>query len=256
MSKRKSSIGTVEIRLVKTFYSRGFLLFLAFFLTSCSTIIEMPKYGFSEGFYKGRVSQDGKKQWVYVDMKQDSLAVYQVNKVDGKKVVDLSSRIARHFPEERDHAHLQTLSFSRHTFDLDLITIPVKYRFTEGDIPPQVNSAFGASIYLGYRGDDFMIHYKENPIGTFNKKTNHFGHSFGLFAGFTSADMRSEYTNGHVIKRYTGFALTTGGAFLIGINNFTVGFAIGIDYLLDKNKSHWIYQNKPWVGLSVGLGLN
>ena len=93
-------------------------------------------------------------------------------------------------------------------------------------------------------------------MGNYKKHTNHFGHSFGVFLGFTSADIRSEYTSGHAVKRYTGFALTTGGAFLVGINNFTVGVAVGFDYLLDENKKHWIYQNKPWLGLTVGMGLN
>jgi len=136
-------------------------LFVLLFLSSCASILDMPKYGFSEGFYNVKTDQDIIKEKVFVDVFPDSVAIYQMNKVDGKKLVDLSQKTVVYLPEDRDHAHHQTLFFTKHTFDLDLLTIPVKYRFSEGDIPPQVNSAFGTSVYVGYRGDNYMMHYKE-----------------------------------------------------------------------------------------------
>jgi hypothetical protein len=47
-----------------------------------------------------------------------------------------------------------------------------------------------------------------------------------------------------------------GIAGIIGINNFTLGLAVGFDNLLDKNKKVWVYQGKPWLGLAFGLNSN
>jgi hypothetical protein len=50
--------------------------------------------------------------------------------------------------------------------------------------------------------------------------------------------------------------LTKGIAGIIGLNNLTAGLAVGWDNLLDRNKKHWIYQGKPWIGFVFGLNLN
>ncbi|MEJ7681528.1 MAG: hypothetical protein WKG06_27495 [Segetibacter sp.] len=54
----------------------------------------------------------------------------------------------------------------------------------------------------------------------------------------------------------TDLCIPNGLAAIVGINNLSVGFLLGTDYLLDKNKRFWIYQGKPWLGLSVGLNIN
>lgn len=231
------------------------LLPLLVFTSSCSSMRELPKYGFSEGIYNAKLEKKGKREKVYVDVFPDSLEIYQLETVDGKKIVNTTQKTIVSIPEESKKIDNRTLHFTKHTLDLDILTFPVKYRFSSGGIPPQVGSSLSATLYLGYRGDDFVVRYKKTPLGNYKKSTNHFGHSFGVFFGFSSADIRSEYTNGHVKNRYSGFALTSGGAFLVGINNFTVGFAVGFDRLLDKNRSHWIYQNQPWLGLTIGMGL-
>jgi hypothetical protein len=33
----------------------------------------------------------------------------------------------------------------------------------------------------------------------------------------------------------------------------SVGLAIGFDNLVDKNKSVWIYNQKPYIGLVIGI---
>lgn len=47
-----------------------------------------------------------------------------------------------------------------------------------------------------------------------------------------------------------------GIAGIVAINGFTVGLTFGFDKLLDKNRTVWIYEEKPWFGLAVGLNLN
>ncbi len=55
---------------------------------------------------------------------------------------------------------------------------------------------------------------------------------------------------------YDGFIFMNGVAGIVAVNRLTFGLGIGLDILLDKNKSYWIYQHKPWIGLTVGLNLN
>lgn len=43
---------------------------------------------------------------------------------------------------------------------------------------------------------------------------------------------------------------------MIGVNNLTVGVGVGWDYLTDRDKAIWIYQNKPWIGVTIGLNIN
>jgi len=59
-----------------------------------------------------------------------------------------------------------------------------------------------------------------------------------------------------VTSEYDGFLLMNGVAGLVAVNKLTFGLGLGIDHLLDKNKKYWIYNHKPWLGLTVGLNLN
>ena len=216
----------------------------------------MPKFGFSEGVYNAKLEENGKREKVYVDVFPDSLAIYHLNNADEGLLVDTSQKIILPIPEETNQIDKRSLFFTKHSLDLDVLTFPLQYMPPTGDIPAQLGSSLSAALYLGYRGDDFRIKYKKTPLGDYKKYTNHFGHSFGIFAGFCASEISAESTDNQVAVDYDGVSLIFGGAFLVGINDFTVGFAVGFDHLLDKNKVHWIYQNKPWLGLTVGLSLN
>jgi hypothetical protein len=63
-------------------------------------------------------------------------------------------------------------------------------------------------------------------------------------------------TNQGMTDEYNGFILSRGIALMIGVNNLTVGAGIGWDYLTDRDKDIWIYQNKAWYGLTFSLHLN
>ena len=68
--------------------------------------------------------------------------------------------------------------------------------------------------------------------------------------------MNPSVTNNQITTEYDGLVSSKGLAGIIGINNFTIGLALGYDNLLDANKKKWIYQGKPWIGLAFGLNLN
>jgi hypothetical protein len=52
------------------------------------------------------------------------------------------------------------------------------------------------------------------------------------------------------------FVNPSGIAAIIGVDKLSFGLLLCEDHLLDKNHKLWIYEGKPWLGLSVGLNLN
>ena len=63
-------------------------------------------------------------------------------------------------------------------------------------------------------------------------------------------------TNYKTTDEYNAFILSRGFAAMVGFNNLTVGLGIGWDYITDRDKDIWIYQNQAWYGLTLSLNLN
>lgn len=60
-------------------------------------------------------------------------------------------------------------------------------------------------------------------------------------------------TNNAIATEYDGLILQKGIAGIVAINKLTIGVSVGFDDLLDRNNKNWIYENKPWFGLMLGL---
>jgi hypothetical protein len=110
-------------------------------------------------------------------------------------------------------------------------------------------------LYFGYRIDRFKVHFKNTPFGT-KREINHSALTFGAFTGMGAASINPWTTNYRTTDEYDGLVLTRGIAIMLGVNSLTVGIGAGWDYLTDRDKEIWIYQNKPWYGLTLGLNLN
>ncbi len=68
--------------------------------------------------------------------------------------------------------------------------------------------------------------------------------------------MSPHVTIERISQEYDGLIWSKGLAAIVGLNNVTAGVVLGWDHLLDRNRSLWIYQGKPWIGLAFGLNLN
>lgn len=123
--------------------------------------------------------------------------------------------------------------------DINIITIPFKIRPAEKNIPAQLNSNFSTALYIGKRKD--------------HQKT---AYGYGAFAGIGSATMNPLVTEQKIDYEYDGMVTTAGLAAIYNSRKLNVGLAIGADLLLDKNRAHWAYQGKPWIGLLIGIDLN
>ncbi|MCC9167382.1 hypothetical protein [Pontibacter harenae] len=228
---------------------------VSLFLASCASIQESPKYQFSEGVYTAKLNGE-RRGSVYVNIEEDSLIVVPVVSQKDNVLLDTTKSSILSIAEEVRSSPRRPYTFSKPSFDLDVLTIPFKYRPSTKGFPRQLNTAFQGALYLGLRKDKFRISYKKTPLGNYKRSFNHFGYSAGFFTGLGASTVNEFVTRNQVAYEYEGVVFLNGFAAIVSINNYTVGLTVGIDKLLDRNHHNWIYHNKPWIGLAFGLNLN
>lgn len=227
-----------------------FLATTAGLLGGCSVLNKIPKTQFANGYYT--LGQRPGNPLVYVDITDTSLQLHSATGSGAGKVLDT-------LPASRSDsvaANSYGLHFRRQTFDLDVLTIPFKFRLPAAGVPVQLNANLNGAAYIGYRTDHYVVSYTTDPLGKAVRTINHFGFSGGLFTGIGSTDMTPTNTANRIGDEYDGIVWSKGIAGIIAVNNVTVGITAGFDYLIDKNRHVWIYQSKPWFGLAFGLNLN
>jgi len=222
-------------------------------LCNCGVLNRTARKELTDGFYNR--STDSTSQLVYVNVVDDTLRIHPATRTAQHLQVD---------PGKKDEYYLRTLetkanvefTLTKKSFDVDFITIPLKYRFAQKSVPPQLNSNINGAAYLGFRTDRYFIDYESNPLLTSERKTTHVAYSLGIFCGLGNTFLNATNSNNALQQEYDGMVCAKGVAGIVAINNFTVGLTLGFDNLLDKNRKLWIYENKPWLGLAFGLNLN
>jgi len=214
------------------------------FLSSCATIQNNAKYQLADGNYKLKI--DGRKYDSYVENSTDSIIIY-----------NLATSISTSLPQQTSVFIPLQQRFITPSFDIDILTALFKIRPNSNHVlPTQLNANFNGNIYVGRRTDIYQVHYKKSPVNTYNRQINHFGFSAGFFLGVGNTAMTPSTTNNGISSEYDGLVLQKGIAGIIAVNKLTIGLSVGFDNLLDSNKKSWIYNNKPWYGLMLGLNLN
>ncbi|GAB4034853.1 hypothetical protein [Spirosoma gilvum] len=141
------------------------------------------------------------------------------------------------------------------SFDMDLVTVPFKYRLAQRGQPPELTTNANAAFYAGLRFDQgyqrnvFYHHEQRSDIRSFSL-------GIGGLAGIGSATVGPFSTMDQVTDDYEGACLSYGLAAIFGYRAVSLGLAFGYDTLLDRNRASWIYQHKPWLGVTIGLNLN
>lgn len=232
------------------------LLFFSFILllSSCTSLRESSKYEFQSSMYYSSIIPSSENK-VYLNVEEDSIEVFPVRRVRGRE--EIGSQPVEVLAEESvSSARRGSHSFYNPSFDLDFVSMPLKYRFKTESVPRQLTTNFNGAAYLGFRNDFFRIRYKRTPLNEMERSIRHFGASIGGFAGISSEPVNPWVTRNAVAIEYDGVVFSTGFAWITGVNNLTAGIAVGFDYLLDANRQHWVYQGKPWFGVVVGINLN
>jgi hypothetical protein len=227
------------------------ILIITFCSGSCALLKKSSKTEFTDAFYIQHTDSSHSK--VYVDIADDDLRVHKT--VANTHLAD-TSLAPLIFPVVlKDNTPMLT-TFGRHTFDADVLTIPLKYRPARKGMAPQLNTNLNGALYLGYRTDLYRVNYEKSPLGKAQRNVNHFGFSVGLFTGAGNTAINTYTTANPAMPDYDGIVWSRGIAGIIAVNRFTVGISAGYDYLLDRNRKDWMYQNKIWYGLAFGLNLN
>lgn len=218
--------------------NRSFIVLVScsILLYSCTTTSVLPKYELGSDYY--RFHQAGTKpKKVYVEVAEDSVRLISVDKI----------------PLSIDPS--KDKFFTRPSFDVDIMVTLFKYRPEIQNLPRQLTTDFSGNIFLGYRLDRFRVRHIETPAGRI-KKIQHKAITIGGFGGLGSTQVTPWTTNQATTDEYSGLVLSRGVALMFGINKITVGMGLGWDYLTDRDKDIWIYQNKPWFGLTLSVNLN
>jgi hypothetical protein len=219
-------------------------------LSSCTTLERASLHGLNDGFYHLK-SDSSQKQAVYVDVSEDTISVYPTTSKQPESKPTLTIPLAA-----TDSIPFQRITFKKQGLDIDISTVLMKYRPSIGELPAQLTTDLNLSLYAGWRFDFYTVEHRNDPLKRSYAKIGNRGFDFGFFAGpgttlispFTTGNKRSEEYNGMIIQGgFAGFIETNMASF---------GLAVGYDYLLSPDRIHWIYQNKPWVGLVVGVALN
>jgi hypothetical protein len=222
-------------------------------MTGCSVIRPTPKTALVDGLYTQK--KDGHLRKVYVDIEDDVLRVHRTQLMGGQLKID-SLSTGDFYPERIKEGASEKSFLSKQSFDVDFLTMPLKYRFARLDVPAQLNTNLNGAVYFGYRIDKYVVSYKPDFLRRSLRNITHYGFSFGVFNGLGSTAMTPTNTFNKISQEYDGVVWNKGLAGIFALNNFTLGISLGIDNLLDKNKKVWIYESKPWVGIAFGLNLN
>lgn len=236
--------------------------FIAFFslplccilFAGCFVLKQNAKYNFNDGIYsKNKFGGDN----VYVlHIDEDTIAVFGVKEYPDSTAILVKDRVTYTTMQKRLKDNKVEHVFYKPSFDVDIITIPLKFRPATYDIPNQLISSINGAVFLGYRIDEYKLSYRRTPLNKYKQTTKHLGYNIGLYAGLGSTLITSWVVRDSLLGyEYEGVALASGISTNIALDKLTFGLSFGFDYLLDRNHSVWIYQGKPCLGLTLGLDL-
>jgi hypothetical protein len=141
------------------------------------------------------------------------------------------------------------------TFDIDLFTIPFKYRFSTVGRPGQLSTSANVGVYAGIRfdlGRYRKIYYRREQ----HSDIQSFSFGVGTVFSIDPVLVNEFNTEGRVTQEYEALGVNYGLAAIFGYKRVTAGLVLGFENLADRNNRLWVYRQKPWLGLMVGININ
>jgi len=223
--------------------------------SSCVLLHLNSKHGFNDGIYHTKIFSPGE---VYVlNVNEDTIAVFPVLEFEDSTAILTKQRTNYTSLQRKFKDNKISHTFYNPSFDIDVMTMPLVFRPATPELPGQLITNFNGAFYGGYRIDAYKLNYKRTPLNSYKQTIKHLACSAGLYAGLgnTLVDTYS-LTNPNINTQYEGVILLTGVAANVAVQNLTVGISFGVDHLLDKYSSEWIYEGRPCIGFTIGLNLN
>jgi hypothetical protein len=217
-------------------------------ICSCAPLETLATHDFASGYYKLKTRDNGEVRKVYADISGDSINVYDVVHTDGRRAPATGQeRIITVSDAGSGNSLIRT------SVDADLSTILTKLRPSQGSVPLQLNANLNALVYIGYRKDYFMIKSSKDPLKKSHSFIRHAGFDAGLFAGLGITQVTPTNTDFKTLKEYDGVVFQKGVAVFFTIERISLGVSLGFDNLLDENSKIWLYNQKPYIGLVLGI---
>jgi hypothetical protein len=212
------------------------------------------EYNLKTGLYKRKSGHDSSAN-IYLTVREDSLRAYTLHG-KGRYATADSLRYKAFLLPATSYKKIPVQTFVQQGIDMDVISILFKFRPAVNVIPPQLNTNFNAAGYIGYRWDRYNVSYTITPLQQYQRKTHHFAYGTGAFAGIGATAINEYVTFPPVDRQYEGVVFAGGITGIVSLGNISFGAALGMDRLLGSHYNRWAYNNKLWVGLTVGLNLN
>lgn len=133
-------------------------------------------------------------------------------------------------------------------------TIPFKYRPKQDTLNYTVSTSGNLGFVYGLKFSNHKFRNIYNTNGKrFNAYTTNFSITPGVFCGPTTVDLTLMNTENKIKNNITVLGLNSGFLFVLGVNKFNIGGAVGFDYALGNDGNHWVYNGKPWYGFVLSL---
>jgi len=187
---------------------------------------------------------------VYVDVPDTSVDIY-MNTAAGMQLPDLRYPLGT-----SQGFNAAPVVFRKQSLDIDISTILLKYRPGREGIPPQLQTDLNVAMFAGWRHDRYRLSGRIDPLGRKHTGLSGMGFDVGAFMGAGTTFVGPFTTANRTQLEYSGMIMQAGLAGFIESDIASFGLAAGIDQLMNRDKSIWIYNRKPWIGFMVGIALN
>ena len=233
-------------------YGLILIVIIAFSLAGCTPLEKISRHDFDSGYYIQK-SSGNKPENIYLNLKDDTITIYDVRGKGRKKEPDLASARFIGISEIGSGTLLYKNTFIRKSVDFDLSTVALKYRPETATVPNQLSYNVNALIYTGLRRDFFVVRTHTSPIKKHSTSIRQVGIDAGFLAGIGITPVNPTVTGNIISQEYDGFFFQKGIGVFFTLERLSLGLSAGFDNLIDKNSKIWIYDQRPWFGVVLGL---
>jgi len=233
----------------KLFFSLAALLIII--LSSCAPMGSIAIHEFKSGYYNHKSEKEGSKK-IYAEVYEDSLVIYKMNPGSSKDP-DPGSVTGTRISTLNPDSYLFNSKFIKNSIELDLSTMLTKLRPATYGVPFQLNANLNALIYMGARKDYYIFKSHKLPLNRDYSSVRQIGYDFGIFAGIGITPINATVTNSNTSLEYDGIVFQKGIGAFVTINYLSVGITLGFDNLMSSDSKIWIYNNRPYLGLALGI---
>jgi len=229
------------------------VLIVIFILSpGCVPFDKIYSHDLNDGYFKLRSS--GKKpENIYLNITDDSLKFYSVQKENKFRLSDTSAHSGVNLKSFVPGNDLYNSTIVKTSADIDLSTVILKLRPASENVPSQLSTNVNGILYAGFRKDFFKLKSSFSELNEMSSFIRHTGFDFGFFTGIGITPVTPTTTMNRTIQEYDGIVFQKGVSVFVTYENMSIGLALGFDNLLDQNKAIWIFNNKPWLGLVLGI---